>query len=112
MSIFDRGFMFGDGVYEVIPVRGGRPFHLEAHLFRLEESLKATRITPTHSRDEWRTLIIDILAKSEELNAQIYLQITRGVAPYRSHDVGLMTPTELLMVQPCLLYTSPSPRDS
>ena len=100
MSIFDRGFMFGDGVYEVIPVRGGRPFHLEAHLYRLEESLKSTRITSTHSRDEWRTLIIDILAKSEELNAQIYLQITRGVAPHRSHDVGLITPTELLMVQP------------
>ncbi|MEM7363741.1 MAG: aminotransferase class IV [Pseudomonadota bacterium] len=100
VSIFDRGFMFGDGVYEVIPVRGGRPFHLEAHLVRLEASLKATRIKSTHSRDEWRALITDVLAKSEELHAQIYLQITRGVAPYRSHDVAAMTPTELLMVQP------------
>ena len=100
MSVFDRGFMFGDGVYEVVPVRAGQPFHLEAHLVRLAASLEATHIRSTLAQDEWYTLITDALARSGEIHGQIYLQITRGVAEHRSHDVGDMTPTELMMVQP------------
>lgn len=105
VSVFDRGFMFGDGVYEVIPVRAGQPFRLEAHLVRLAASLEATRIRSTLAQDAWHALIMDALARSGEIYGQIYVQITRGVAEHRSHDVEEMTPTELVVVQPSTPHT-------
>ena len=75
ISPLDRGFLFGDGVYELVPVYGGRMFRLEDHLERLDRSLARVRIANPLSRQEW-------------------LRLGRE------------------LVERCLLYTSPSPRDS
>lgn len=93
ISVMDRGFIFGDGVYEVVPVYGGAPFRFEHHMARLERSLAELRIQPPLSRLAWRGVISKLTTSYEELarksqNDQpkaagdqlIYIQITRGVA--------------------------------
>jgi len=83
ISIFDRGFIFGDGVYEVIPVYGGRLFRLQQHLDRLKYSLGEIRLS--HSlTDSDITEIFEHLLDGRNSDASIYLQITRGAAP-RNH---------------------------
>ena len=84
MSIEDRGFQFGDGVYEVIRTYKGRPFALEAHLARLDRSARALDLTQPYSRAEWTDYILKGLSGPPIPEAKIYLQITRGVAP-RDH---------------------------
>ena len=79
ISVMDRGFLFGDGVYEVIPAYAGRLFRLEDHLERLDNSLKSIRLRNPHSHEQWRTLLTVLLKK--DLDQSIYLQITRGAAP-------------------------------
>jgi D-alanine transaminase len=95
VSVLDRGFIFGDGIYEVITVYGGQPFSFEPHMARLERSLAETRIPNPHSRQEWRGLMEQLIAMdsiapraqptkasglSDSKNYLLYLQITRGVA--------------------------------
>ena len=84
VSVFDRGFIFGDGVYEVIPVFGGRLFRLPHHLARLEASLAAIRLRNPHTAEEWKSIFTRLMAEHETSDQSIYLQITRGVAP-RDH---------------------------
>ena len=84
VSVFDRGFVFGDGVYEVIPVFGGRLFRLPHHLSRLEASLAAIRLRNPHTTGEWKTIFTRLMAEHGTSDQSIYLQITRGVAP-RDH---------------------------
>ncbi len=84
VSVFDRGFIFGDGVYEVIPVFGGRLFRLPHHLSRLEASLAAIRLRNPHTAEEWKTIFTRLMAEHGTKDQSIYLQITRGVAP-RDH---------------------------
>lgn len=84
ISIFDRGFMFGDGVYEVIPVYGGRLFRLSQHLVRLKHSLDAIGL-PVPLTDAEITDIFTTLLDGRSADASIYLQITRGAAP-RNHS--------------------------
>ncbi len=83
ISVLDRGFLFGDGIYEVIPAYQGRLFHLDAHLQRLQDSLTAIRLANPHTVDEWRAIFTPLLDASKD--QYIYLQITRGVAPKRDH---------------------------
>ncbi|MDH5632562.1 MAG: D-amino-acid transaminase [Gammaproteobacteria bacterium] len=83
VSAFDRGFIFGDGVYEVIPVFGGRSFRLEHHLQRLDNSLKALGITLDMTRQQWSDML-DKLAGDDSGDQYIYMQVTRGPAP-RDH---------------------------
>lgn len=80
ISVLDRGFLFGDGVYEVIPVYNGRLFRLDQHLQRLEHSLAAIRIDNPHTREEWHRLLTDLVERNGDGDQSIYLQITRGVA--------------------------------
>ncbi|GMA58609.1 hypothetical protein GCM10025858_31120 [Alicyclobacillus sacchari] len=80
----ERGHQFGDGVYEVIRCYGGRAFLLDWHLDRLWMSLQAIRIAPPFTKDECATLIERLIVESGELEASIYLQITRGSA-IRNH---------------------------
>jgi len=100
VSVLDRGFIFGDGVYEVIPAYGRRLFRFDEHMARLARSLDKLRIVNPHSRDEWlrqaRTLIAAVPADDQ----LVYIQITRGVAP-RDHVMpeGL-TPTVFAMSNP------------
>lgn len=79
----DRGFLFGDGVYEVIPSYSGHLFHFQEHMERLENSLNTIRLVNPHSREQWLEILTPLLDFS--LDQYIYLQITRGVAPKRDH---------------------------
>jgi D-alanine transaminase len=78
ISPFDRGFLFGDGVYEVMPVYGGRPFRLPAHRARLTASLAAIHMEDPHSAAEWRALIAALIEKNGGGEQCLYWQVTRG----------------------------------
>ena len=84
ISIEDRGFQFGDGVYEVVRTYGGVPFRLHDHLSRLESSARAVSIPVPLSRTEWEALIREGLQRSQYGECLVYIQLTRGVAP-RAH---------------------------
>lgn len=80
ISPLDRGFVFGDGVYEVIPVYGGRLFRLEEHLVRLDGSLEGIRLTSPHTHAEWARILHELVERNHGGDQSVYLQITRGVA--------------------------------
>jgi D-alanine transaminase len=105
VSVFDRGFIFGDGVYEVIPVFGGRLFRLPHHLARLDASLGAIRLRNPHSQQEWNSIFTRLLAAGSG-DQSIYLQITRGVAPRDHAFPPNITPTVFAYAQP-LKYSPP-----
>jgi len=84
ISVLDRGFIFGDGVYEVIPAYGGRLFRLTEHLRRLQDSLDAIRLSNPHSQDEWQLICENLLLQNGKHDQSVYLQISRGVA-HRDH---------------------------
>ncbi len=100
ISVLDRGFVFGDGVYEVIPVYGGKPFRLNEHIERLENSLIQIRIPPPLSSEKWQKILRKLIDVNGCGDLSIYLQITRGVAP-RDHAFPQDTqPTVMAMVSP------------
>ena len=80
IPVLDRGFMFGDGVYEVIPVYSRRPFRLPEHLARLQRSHDSIRLKNPMSDAEWTRLVQDLVARNAGDDQSIYLQVTRGVA--------------------------------
>ena len=80
IPVLDRGFIFGDGVYEVIPVYSRHPFRLTEHLQRLQNSLDGIRLANPLSDPAWIKLVHEIIAKNEGEDQSIYLQVTRGVA--------------------------------
>lgn len=80
ISVMDRGFIFGDGIYEVIPVYGGRLFRFDEHMARLERSLRELRIEPPHTRAQWRELALELVRRHGQPDQLVYLQVTRGVA--------------------------------
>jgi len=80
IPVLDRGFIFGDGIYEVVPVYDGRPFRLTQHLKRLERSLAAISIDNPFDEAGWRALIADLVGRHGLPNQFVYMQITRGVA--------------------------------
>ena len=80
IPVLDRGFIFGDGVYEVIPVYSRRPFRLPEHFQRLQRSLDAVRIANPLTGPEWVRLIDEIVARNSGDDQSVYLQVTRGVA--------------------------------
>ena len=85
ISVMDRGFLFGDGVYEVVPVYGGRLFRLQEHLQRLDRSLAAVRMTSGLSHAGWAEILGRLLSDSEGGDASVYLQVTRGAPAQRDH---------------------------
>lgn len=100
VSVWDRGFVFGDGVYEVIPVYGGRAFRLGEHLDRLRQSLAGVRIADPLDVAAWTRLFEELIVRNGGGDLAIYLQVTRGVAK-RDHafPVGV-TPTVFAAAQP------------
>lgn len=80
VSVLDRGFIFGDGIYEVVPVYGRKPFRMAQHLARLARSLGEVRIRNPHSAAEWEQLVARLIDTSDHADQLIYLQVTRGVA--------------------------------
>ncbi|CAK0774765.1 D-alanine aminotransferase [Gammaproteobacteria bacterium] len=85
VPVLDRGFLFGDGVYEVIPAYGGRLFRISEHLKRLETSLSAIRCANPYSWEQWTDLLQDLVTQNGAGDLSVYLQITRGVGPNRDH---------------------------
>jgi D-alanine transaminase len=97
IPVLDRGFIFGDGVYEVIPAYSRRPFRLAEHLARLQASLDAIRIANPHETTKWAELVGRIIAGNPWEDQNVYLQITRGVAK-RDHAFPKgLKPTVFLM---------------
>lgn len=84
ISVLDRGFIFGDGVYEVIPVYGGKLFRFSEHLQRLQNSLDALRIDNPLSPEKWNQALNELIKQNGGGDLSLYLQITRGSAP-RDH---------------------------
>lgn len=98
VSVFDRGFMFGDGVYEVMPVYDGKIFTKAAHLNRLARSQAEIDLAPVMSAEAWSMLLDEAVEKSGEAQALIYIQVTRGTATERSQIYPDSPPTVLLTV--------------
>jgi D-alanine transaminase len=101
VPVLDRGFIFGDGVYEVIPVYSRRAFRLADHLKRLQHSLDGIRLQNPHSDAEWTRVINELIAQSEGEDQYLYLHITRGVAK-RDHAFPNppVAPTVFMMSTP------------
>lgn len=100
VSVLDRGFIFGDGVYEVIPVFGGRVLRLAQHLARLARSLEAVAIASPLSELEWSVVIERLLAAQSGADFTVYVQVTRGVAPRLHQPPAGLAPTVFVMVTP------------
>ena len=111
VPVLDRGFIFGDGVYEVVPAYSKHPFQLAEHLRRLQYSLDKVRITNPHSDAEWAQLIAEIIKRNNGDDQSVYFQVTRGVAK-RDHAFPKgVTPTVFMMSNP-LVTPSPALVDS
>ncbi len=107
VSVLDRGFLFGDGVYEVIPVYGGKPFRLADHLRRLDQSLAGIRLSSPLSHSQWQEIILRLLQGQGDQS--VYIQVTRGGAAKRDHAFPTdCHPTVLVMVNP-VAASEPSP---
>jgi len=102
ISVLDRGFIFGDGVYEVIPVYSHIPFRLAEHLRRLQKSLDGIQLKNPHTDIEWEKLITQIIANNEGEDQSIYLHITRGVAPRNHAFPKEVAPTIFIMSSPLI----------
>ncbi len=100
IPVLDRGFIFGDGVYEVIPVYSRRPFRLPEHLKRLQHSLDSIRLADPMTGEEWATLIHDIVARNAGDDQSVYLQVTRGVAKRDHAFPKNVKPTVFMMSNP------------
>jgi D-alanine transaminase len=103
VPINDRGFVFADGIYEVIRIFGGQPFELDRHLDRLERSANAVHLTLDPSAEQIGTIAEDLIARNGTDDGQIYIQITRGVAPRNPAIPKDVTPTTLVAVRPAPL---------
>lgn len=101
ISVLDRGFLFGDGIYEVIPVYHSSPFQLEQHLQRLFDNAKNIQIDVSLIKIDWSDIIEDVISKNGGGNLLLYIQLTRGVAKERNHTFPENTsPTVLIMCSP------------
>ncbi len=84
VSVLDRGFIFGDGIYEVVPVYGRKLFRFDEHMARLSRSLGKVRIRNPHTPEQWleriRPLVAALADKTGAQDQLVYLQVTRGVA--------------------------------
>jgi D-alanine transaminase len=85
ISVLDRGFIYGDGVYELIPVYHRQPFRLRQHLARLQRSLDGIRLANPHTDTEWESIIRELVARTPFDDQGVYFQVTRGVAK-RDHS--------------------------
>lgn len=111
VPVLDRGFIFGDGVYEVIPVYSRHPFRLQDHLQRLQHSLDGIRLANPHGDAEWSALLRELIARNEGEDQYVYLHITRGVAK-RDHAFPRDTPPTVFMMSNPLLPPDPALRQN
>lgn len=102
IPVLDRGFIFGDGVYEVIPAYSRKPFRLPKHLNRLQHSLDGIRLKNPFSNDDWKNLLEQVIARNEGEDQYLYLHITRGVAKRDHAFPANVPPTIFIMSNPLL----------
>ena len=100
VSVLDRGFIYGDGVYEVVPVYGRRPFRMAQHLARLQHSLDGVRMRNPHDDVRWQALIGELIARQRFDDQAVYLQVTRGVAKRDHAFPASVAPTVFMMSNP------------
>lgn len=102
IPVLDRGFIFGDGVYEVIPAYSRKPFRLPKHLDRLQHSLDGIRLKNPFNNDDWKNLLEQVIARNEGEDQYLYLHITRGVAKRDHAFPANVPPTIFIMSNPLL----------
>ena len=101
ISPLDRGFLFADAVYEVLPVYAGRPFLFVEHLARLERSLGEIRMAMPLSRGDWAALLTELVARNGGGDMYIYVHVSRGAEDGRNHALNpALAPTVFLMASP------------
>jgi len=100
VSVLDRGFIFGDGVYELVPVYSRVPFRLDEHLARLERSLGETRIRNPYGRAEWRAHVYQVIDAQPFDDQSVYFQVTRGAAKRDHAFPEGIEPTVFMMSNP------------
>ena len=100
IPVLDRGFIFGDGVYELIPVYSKKPFRIKEHLARLQASLDSIRLTNPLELDAWCERIIILVSAQDFDDQAVYIQVTRGVAARDSAFPADTPPTVFMMAQP------------
>jgi D-alanine transaminase len=101
ISPLDRGFLFADGVYEVVPVHRGRPFRLRQHLARLDDSLEAIRLRNPHDHAGWQAILEQLARTAGEPELLLYVQVTRGAEFGRNHPFpATATPTVFAFASP------------
>jgi D-alanine transaminase len=106
VSPLDRGYLFADGVYEVIPVNRGRPFRLRSHLRRFDDSLRGIRMANPHTDAEWLDIVSRLVSEAGAPELLVYLQVTRGAEFGRNHLFPKdASPTVFAFVSP---YPQPS----
>lgn len=114
ISVLDRGFIFGDGVYEVLPAYGGKIFRFEQHMTRLDRSLNELRIPNPLTREQWlavaRRLIEDLRSAAGSVHQLIYIQVTRGVA-VRDHVMPAGLQPTVLVTAGEMRLASPKQRE-
>jgi len=102
VSVLDRGFIYGDGVYEVVPVYARKPFRMPQHLARLQNSLDGIRLANPHAQ-RWDALIAELIARQPFDDQAVYLQVTRGVAKRDHAFPHGVAPTVFMMSNPLVL---------
>jgi len=103
ISVLDRGFIYGDGVYELVPVYGRRPYRLRQHLARLQRSLDGIRLANPHTDDEWEAIIAGLIGRMAFADQGVYLQVTRGAAKRDHAFPAGVAPTVFMMSNPLAL---------
>jgi len=106
ISVLDRGFIYGDGVYELIPVYHRQPFRLQQHLARLQRSLDGIRMVNPHTDAEWESIIRELVARTAFDDQGVYFQVTRGVAERDYSFPFDFAPTVFMMSNPLSLPTA------
>ena len=107
ISPLDRGFLFGDGAYEVIPVYSRCAFRIDEHLNRLQQTLDGIRLANPHPAAQWRTIVERVIADSAAEDQSVYIQVTRGADNKRDQAFPPdVTPTTFVFTAPLITPTS------
>ena len=106
IPVLDRGFIYGDGVYELIPVYHRQPYRLRQHLARLQRSLDGIRLANPHDDAHWESLIRELIGRQAFDDQGLYLQVTRGVAKRDHSFPSGVAPTVFMMSNPLSLPTA------
>ena len=112
ISPLDRGFLFGDGAYEVVPVYSRRPFRLDEHLRRLQTTLDGIRLANPHSVEQWREIILRIVADADFDDQAVYIQVTRGADSKRDQAFPRGVPPTVFLFTSPLVRPTPEQRAS